>query len=220
MRRIHRIYVATVITLAVPLGIAQAQTKVRQTKWAACYMQASGGVGTSIALLVFEPFMISNETGTVSAYGLAIEFQNKVGVATVVSGYAPITGSYTNGCSFDPSQDEARIKVDQMRNRKGYAIIKTVAWTPPATFTGVGGASSNVRVTGSSGSKGAYLGRADVVDFVPPIEPGWDAKIREQQRRDVASRAKAIATSARAKAESEAALTKMIGEMRERGRAQ
>ena len=143
-----------------------------------------------------------------------------MGVGTVVPGYAPITGSYTNACSFYPSKEEAQSKFDQMRNRKGYSIIKTVAWTPPPIFTGAGGTSSKARVTGSSGSKGAYLGRADVVDFVPPIEPGWDAKVREQQRRDAAAKAKAIASSARTKAESEAALTRMIGEMRKRGSAQ
>ena len=220
MRRIEWMVFATAIALALPPGVAQAQTKERQTKWAACYMAASGGVGTSIALLVFEPFKVFNESGTVSEYGLAREFHDKVGVDTLVPGYAPITGSYTNGCSFYPSEDEARRKFDQMRNSDGYAIIKTVAWTPPAAFTGVGGMGSNARVTGSSASKGAYLGRADVVDVVPPIEPGWDAKVREQQRRDAAAKAKAIASSARAKAESEAALAKMIGEMRKRGSAQ
>src|SRR6478735_4040587 len=115
MGRSKWMYVATVSALTLSLNVAQAQAKARQTNWAACYMEASGGVGTSIALLVFEPFMISNETGTVSEYGLAREFHDKVGVGTVVPGYAPITGSYTNGCSFYPSEEEAQSKFDQMR---------------------------------------------------------------------------------------------------------
>lgn len=206
--------------LAIPASFASAQTRAEQTKWAACYMEASGGVGTSIALLVFEPFKITNATGTISEYGLATEFHSKVGVGTVVPGYQPITGSYTNDCSFYATLGEAQAKFEQMRNRRGFAIIKTVAWVPPAAFTGVGGANTGVRVTGSSGSKGAYTGRADVVDFKPPIEPGWDAKVREQQRRDAAGRAKAIAATARAKAENDAAVIKLIAEMRKRGSAQ
>ena len=54
----------------------------------------------------------------------------------------------------------------------------------------------------------------------PPIEPGWDEKVRERQREDAATRTRLLANNARLKAETEAATSEMLHELRKRGRAQ
>lgn len=190
------------------------------TKWAACYMVASGGVGTSLAHITFEPFQVSNRSGAISEYGLAREFDEKVGIGTVVAGYKSFTGSYSNGCTFFDSRADALAEVARLQNKRGYSIMKTVAWTPPSEFTGVGGGKGAARVTASSGSKGAYQGKPDVEIAKPPVEPGWDEKVREQQRKDAAERVRLAASTAKMRAESEAALTGFLAKLKERGRAQ
>jgi hypothetical protein len=191
-----------------------------KTVWAACYMEASGGVGTHIARLVFEPFSVSNESGSVSAYRLATVFDEQVGVDSVIAGYEAIFGSYTNECSFYPTQAEAQARFERLRNSKGYSIIKTIAWTPPGSFTGVGGAAGKAQVTGSGSSNLPYEGKADVVAATPTVQAGWDQAVRDQARRDAAARAKSIADTARADAKNQAQMAKFFAEMKKRGSAQ
>lgn len=190
------------------------------SKWAACYMVATGGAGTSLAHITFEPFQVSNQSGSISEYRLAKEFDEKVGIGTVVAGYKSFTGSYSNGCTFFDSRADALAEVAKLQNKRGYSIMKTVAWTPPAEFTGVGGGKGAAQITASSGSKGAYQGQPDVEFAKPPVESGWDEKVREQQRKDAAERVRLAASTARMRAESQAALTGFLAELKKRGSAQ
>lgn len=212
---------AILLLAAVSGAAAKAQAPAAvKTQWAACFMEASGGVGTSIAHITFEPFQVRNSSGTVSAYDLARQFHNTVGVGSLIGGYQPITGSYTNGCEYYATRAEAAAEVGRLQNKPGYSIMKTVAWTPPESMTGLGGSGASANVTASSGSKGAYEGRADVEAATPPVEPGWDAKLREQQRKDAVDRMRAAAGTERMRAESRAAFTKLLAELRKRGSAQ
>lgn len=79
-------------------------------------------------------------------------------------------------------------------------------WTGPYAVTGEPAAPPS----------GAYL----TVTETSVTEPGWDAKVREGQRRDAAGRIRAAAGTEKMRQESQAALAKLLAELRKRGSAQ
>jgi hypothetical protein len=187
-------------------------------KWATCTFEASGGVGTSIALVIIEPFQVSSNRS--DGFSIGSDYDRLVGVASVVPGYHLFV-SFTDKCSVYPDEASARTRLARVSGWSGYSIMKTVAWQPPGEVTGLGSSGqSKSTVTSSSGSKGSYKGTGDVVKAPSVVDPAWDEKVREQLRKDAEGRAKAVAATAREDARMKAQADKFFAEMKKRGSAQ
>ncbi len=74
--------------------------------------------------------------------------------------------------------------------------------------------------TAALGSDVASAGSLTVSAVTPPVEPGWDAKVREGQRRDAADRIRAAAGTEKMRQESQVALARLLAELKKRGTAQ
>jgi hypothetical protein len=77
----------------------------------------------------------------------------------------------------------------------------------------------------SSGAPAPGLDRPNnasltIAPSTPPVESGWDEKVRDQLRRDAAARAKSVAETARADARNQAQMARFFAEMKKRGSAQ
>lgn len=109
--------------------------------------------------------------------------------------------------------ERARVLLSQWQAAPQATRIST-AWFKPVKVADI---PVKPAQSGMRQESGGYL---VVGSIKPPVEPGWDEKVREQHRKDAAIRTRLLATNARLKAESEAATRKLLDEMQKRGRAQ
>jgi hypothetical protein len=116
--------------MAIPTAANAQSAPESGSKWASCYLEASGGVGTSIAFLVFEPFEVSAENVASVSMGIGSRFHDEVGVGTVVPNYTPFMSFGSSRCTLLNSEADARAKYAGRMNAASYAIIKSVAWKP------------------------------------------------------------------------------------------
>jgi hypothetical protein len=193
-------------------------------KWASCYLETSGGVGTSLAFLVFEPFRVAAEKASSIESGIGSQFHGAVGVGTVVAGYHPFASFDSDHCSVYDSEEAARAKFVARTNVRGYNIIKTVSWTPPSSITGIGGAQGVAKVTGSSGGKGpapdsaATVVKADT--SIRDASKAWDEQVKKTLAAEAQKKVETAAKAAQADAKYKAQVEAFFAERRGQGRAQ
>jgi hypothetical protein len=190
--------------------------------WAVCTLETSGGVGTKLAMLVFEPFPIARDRKDQIEMGVGSQFDRDVGVGTVMPGYKPFSSFSSDRCSTFLTDADARERRDRWSSTTNYGIVKFVEWHPGADRTGIGGGKSKSRVTGTAGGRGkpGDQSGATVERVKSSVDPAWDQKVLAEQQRQAGLKAKAAATALRNQAKAQAELVKFLSELRERGRAQ
>jgi hypothetical protein len=191
------------------------------TKWRTCHFEGSGGVGSSIALIVLEPFEVNADPKYKSPRAIS-EFIEGPGVGSVVPGYAHFP-SFTSGCDDYDSHAEAQARAERVMGWGSYNIKRAVQWIPSRAVTGLGGpgsSSASVRAGASGSNKSSGPGATVEAAPKPPVVPGWDDKVREQLRKESDARAKAAALSAANDAKVKADVAEAIRKLKAKGRAQ
>ena len=190
--------------------------------WAVCTLETSGGPGTKLAMLVFEPFPVAKDHESQVCTGIGNEFDRDVGVGTVVPGYKPFTSFSADRCSTFATEADASERRHRWESTTNYAIVKFVDWRPGADRTGMGGGKSRSRVTGTAGGRGkpGDQSGATVEKIKSPVDPAWNQKVLAEQQRQASLKAKAAATALRNQGKAQAEVAKFLSELRERGRAQ
>lgn len=129
---------SSVAWLGVPRG-AHAQTGARL--WAYCYLEGSGGVGTTIATIVLEPFEIdASREKTLSEYAIAHEFDKTGRIGELIPGYKYFMSIGGTNCNVSKTRAEAQADVDAWRTTTKYPLVRVVEWKPSAEHTGLGAA--------------------------------------------------------------------------------
>jgi hypothetical protein len=189
------------------------------TRWMTCYTEASGGEGTKIAYIVLEPFEYDPEGKNLeNPLG---QFDKDPGVSSVVPGYE--RNEY-NSCDDYATREQAQAKADRRKGVRGYAIVESVAWQPPASVTGLGGVGSKARATsvtpsrnGPTANGGLTVGKNTAL---ADAAKAWDEQVRAQLRKEAQARAALLAKSMQADAQRKVETGKLLEAMRKRGRAQ
>ena len=181
-------------------------------KWAVCTLETSGGVGTKLAMFVFEPFQVAAAKAPISR-DVGMLFHHEVGAGTVVSGYKPFNGNGSGSCNYYDDEASARARRDRWLQNRDYGIVKFVAWRPSADLIGLGAASGPAKVTGTAGgpgdpnsSSGVTVTKADT--SLREAGKAWDEQVRktlaEEARKKVALAARNVQADTKGRQELEA----------------
>lgn len=204
-------------------GPASAQTPSGPL-WTVCYQETSGGVGTSIAMFVFEPFLIARSKDTLD--GIGAEFDKAVGVGSIIPGYTRFASFGSEHCRHFPTQADAQEYRDRWQRTKNYAIVKFIAWAPPPSITGLGtGSAKTAKVTGAAGGpgnpaskSGATVEKADT--GIRDAGKAWDEQVRKALAEEARKKVETAAKTAQADAKKQAEVAAFFAERRKQGRAQ
>lgn len=181
-------------------------------KWAVCTLETSGGVGTKLAMFVFEPFQVAAARAPIPR-DVGMLFHHEVGAGTVVSGYQPFNGNGSGSCNYHDDEASARARRDRWLQNRDYGIVKFVAWRPSADLTGLGAASGPARVTGTAGgpgdpksTSGVTVTKADT--SLREAGKAWDEQVRkalaEEARKKVELAARSVQADTKGRQELEA----------------
>jgi hypothetical protein len=149
--------------LAAP-GAAHAQAAPRL--WAYCYFEGSGGVGTTIATFVTEPFEIdASREKTLSDFAFAGEFDKTGMIGQLIPGYTYFMSIGGTNCNVYKMRADAQAKVEAWR-KSTRPLVRVVDWTPSAELTGLGAPANKGKPGSASTAATATPAGAAPVDIV------------------------------------------------------
>lgn len=170
-----------VMLVASPAAIASTESRL----WAYCFFEASGGVGTKMAMIVTEPFPILASKKDMLFEGLvAREYDETQGIGNLLPGYKYFMSISGTDCRIRNSREEAQAGVDKWRASTEYGIVRFVAWKPSAQHTGL------------APDGGADAGAGEAKPRVPPSPaPQPSAVDLQQLSRQARDRVAKVASS-------------------------